>query len=565
MKARHCLCLDASVFRVLSAQVTELMSAECAADLLAGKECIRRVFRSDWWDWGNGSRLLFWRWPEAHRQAARDGYPAFVLGELPRYKKPQPREKDPDNVIRVRSKLTVVRDRGYISPGQVKSLTGFFSVKKGETDIRMVYDASKSGLNKVLWAPNFGLPTVNVLTRAVDEGSWMGDLDIGEMFLNFCLDPNLQEFCGVDLRPYFSEEVARGQTLWERWVRCMMGLKISPYVAIKGILLAMEVVFGDKDDPNNPYGWMDVVLNLPGSASYDPSKPKVWRRKNKNGDLASTTIGYVDDSRPVAGSQEECWRVMNQTGARLSYLGIQCAARKTRPPSKSPGAWAGSVVAVREEGVGVKCTQEKWDKVKRILTEISQAMAAGPDLDRKSLESQRGFLIHIQGTYPTMTPYLKGIHQTIDSWRPGRDKEGWKCKRQLDEILIWDENTRSLVRVADTAGPSRVVPATRLQDDVECLLQLFSADTPPLRLVRSKNIAVTLYGFGDASGVGFGSTIQTAEGIRFRHGIWGRDSKSASSNFRELHNLILAVEDGVQQGSLEGAELYIFTDKGKFV
>jgi hypothetical protein len=29
-------------------------------------------------------------------------------------------------------------------------------------------------------------------------------------------------------------------------------------------------------------------------------------------------------------------------------------------------------------------------------------------------------------TYPSMVPYLKGIHQTLDSWRPHRDKDGWK-------------------------------------------------------------------------------------------------------------------------------------------
>jgi hypothetical protein len=65
----------------------------------------------------------------------------------------------------------------------------------------MVYDASKSGLNKSLWAANFGLPTVDALCRNKDPTSWMGDLDIGEMFLNFPFHPDLQPFCGVDLRP----------------------------------------------------------------------------------------------------------------------------------------------------------------------------------------------------------------------------------------------------------------------------------------------------------------------------------------------------------------------------
>jgi hypothetical protein len=34
---------------------------------------------------------------------------------------------------------------------------------------------------------NFGLPTVDMLVRSVDETSWLGDINIGEMLLNFML------------------------------------------------------------------------------------------------------------------------------------------------------------------------------------------------------------------------------------------------------------------------------------------------------------------------------------------------------------------------------------------
>jgi hypothetical protein len=61
----------------------------------------------------------------------------------------------------MKAKLSKVRDRRYITPGFVKSLTTFFSVPKGEDDIRMVYDASVSGLNNAIWVPRFLLPTVN--------------------------------------------------------------------------------------------------------------------------------------------------------------------------------------------------------------------------------------------------------------------------------------------------------------------------------------------------------------------------------------------------------------------
>ena len=51
----------------------------------------------------------------------------------------------------------------------------------------------------------------------------MADIDIGEMFLNFPLDKDIQPYCGVDLKPYLSDIVK-----WVMWVRCAMGLKPSP-------------------------------------------------------------------------------------------------------------------------------------------------------------------------------------------------------------------------------------------------------------------------------------------------------------------------------------------------
>jgi hypothetical protein len=90
----------------------------------------------------------------------------------------------------------------------------------------------------------------------------MSDMDMGEQFLNFPLHPDLQECCGIDLRPYFSD--TPGPTMWLCWTRCMMGLKSSPYFSIKATHLGEEVAFGDPADINNPLQWKSVRLNLPG-------------------------------------------------------------------------------------------------------------------------------------------------------------------------------------------------------------------------------------------------------------------------------------------------------------
>ncbi len=112
----------------------------------------------------------------------------------------------------------------------------------------MVYDASQSGLNACLWVPSFALPTVEALTRVMDEHSWMGDIDLTDMFLNFPLDPKLRPFCGIDLKPFIE-----GIRSWECWIWCMMGLRSSPYAAIRALLFAFEVMLGNRLDPNNVY------------------------------------------------------------------------------------------------------------------------------------------------------------------------------------------------------------------------------------------------------------------------------------------------------------------------
>ena len=117
----------------------------------------------------------------------RDGTPLFIHPNLlPNYWKRQAWPSDKAERKKLGKKLNVVSDRRYICSGFVKSLTGFFPVKKGiDGDIRVVYDASKCGLNDALWCPNFFLPTIDSVLRNATSDTWFGDIDLGEMFLLF--------------------------------------------------------------------------------------------------------------------------------------------------------------------------------------------------------------------------------------------------------------------------------------------------------------------------------------------------------------------------------------------
>jgi hypothetical protein len=160
--------------------------------------------RASWWGWDAGSALFFLRWLKEFLKEAHDGTPVRISGMLPiiRYRKPQQAERDPLKQTKIEEKLESVRYQGYVKPGPVVSLTSFFCVDKGHTDIRMVYNASKSGLNDVVWVPSFGLPTVDPTLRGVDSMTSLGDLDLGEMFLNFPVDHKICPYAGLDLTGY---------------------------------------------------------------------------------------------------------------------------------------------------------------------------------------------------------------------------------------------------------------------------------------------------------------------------------------------------------------------------
>jgi hypothetical protein len=102
-------------------------------------------------------------------------------------------------------------------------------------------------------------------------------------------------------------------------------------------------------------------------------------------------VGFVDDLRPMGPSRRKAWLAARRVASILIHLGIQYAARKRRDVSQSPGAWAGSVVRVTKEGVFTLVADEKWEKFRSLISELSVLIEATPEaLSRKRLEQIRG-------------------------------------------------------------------------------------------------------------------------------------------------------------------------------
>ena len=570
-------------------------------DWKVGSDAVRRGVNSTWWEWSDGSTLKFWRWPRCYMAAVRDGTKLFVdHNKLPRYRKPQIVTQDPTARQQVEKKINKVRQRRYIEQGLVKSVTAFFDVPKGDNDIRMVYDATKCGLNEALWTPNFFIPTIDTILRNADDNTWFGDIDLGEMFLNYWINDELRPYVGVDVTnmgersedkygnvTFISED--KNGKIWERWERTLMGFQSSPYICTQMFSWSEDCLKGDRKDPTNPLKWDDVCLNLPGASGYDPGRPWVYKYDRESGQLASFLGTYIDDIRTGAASEAACRATSRRVASWTNYFGQQDAPRKRRPPSTKPGAWSGAMVrSTKGVGLFVTCSEEKWLKGKAIVKELYDKVVVKEveNLSYKSLEKGVGFLVYLSRTFPVIFPYLRCVYNMMNGWRKDCNKEGWKMtstewQRFLEEEMEFEGNLKAFYKGRGNVGkegktnkrigkrkrgkdkrdvPDWVTPVPAMKKDLEALMKIFETATPPDRLIRGKSINVVKYGFGDASKAGFGASWEGKSGIRYRYGVWGADMDDESSNLREFTNLVETFEEMEKEGELDGVEIFMFTD-----
>jgi hypothetical protein len=252
--------------------------------------------------------------------------------------------------------------------------------------------------------------------------------DMGDMFHNFPLHANTVKYTTINLAPleWGPEECKHW---WVCWKQNLMGFRSSLYNSIWTYLVVKEIIRGDQHDHTNAFQWSSIMLNLPGMLSYQPSAGWISKQRANNS-LASNMVCFVDDQCITGSSEERVKEAGHIVSTRDSYLGLQDALRKVRTPKgvRQPGAWAGANVCIGDNGEVIVLTlQEKWDQLKAICMHWLGVVHGGDtDLDFKHLHSDQGFLVYVAQAYPRMKPYLKGFNLLLETWREGRDKDGWK-------------------------------------------------------------------------------------------------------------------------------------------
>ena len=192
----------------------------------------------------------------------------------------------------------------------------------------------------------------------------------------------------------------------------------------------------------------------------------------------------------------------------------------------------------------------------------------------------RGFFMYVVSTYTWLNPYMKGMHLTVDSWRPGRAEDGFKMtpnETQKLESSLWGriglpcrrEDKGGVDHVVDMpehdgdCAPATVLPVGHYIRDLECLTTLTSTLEPPQQLYQATQQAA-FYVLGDASGKGKGNTVVEQYGIDYESGAWNLQWCQNYSNCQEAENLADRLERLVLDRSLVDHEVFLITDNSAF-
>ena len=196
-----------------------------------------------------------------------------------------------------------------------------------------------------------------------------------------------------------------------------MGFAPLPYMVTNDLLEVEYLISWERYFCNNVFQWLRVVLDLRGMKRYQPSRPWVYKIRVDE-KLANDLFFYIDDGRSTVFSAKEGWRALRSIGRMIGFLRIQDANRKRTIPSMTSGEWDGTSTNGLNDSTTGLVSVKKWKKGQNIIYRIQEELERKGRFKSQGVRAWYRVLIYLSRTYRMMIPYLKGAHQTLDSWRP---------------------------------------------------------------------------------------------------------------------------------------------------
>jgi hypothetical protein len=574
---------------------------------------IRRVQACRYFKWVRGSRILYWKLPEEWHTDFRDGIRCWKLpgAVLPRGRMRNIPTETREQELLTREKIFRLRFNWYLEKGLMHLVIPRFTVPKA-TDVRVVWDSRSNGHNACLWAPSFilgdfgdleeivvkwiSMPVETYLLKGSPDQdytqeadnfikSWQLDIDVGQQFNNYASHPDDRPYCGV--RMIDTKNDGSPERHWfMRFSALHFGGKCSPFIAGVGQQRILEWAKKPPADDTSPFQYTKVILNLPTSYTWDPSLPRVMRIR-KDGELASAEVNYVDDIHPVVRGVDShnAVRVARFLKSRMNSVGNQADDKKYRPPTCRPGAWKGEIMHTDQPLPRKSTTQKKWTRFKDGVIWVLENSRSQSSVATAELRRIAGLGINVTDVYRDARCYLKGFFNAIEAFRAGRDRNGWRLKKEMQQewgaevqdqsglsTFQLDASMESAERLeaedASTATAAADYPlltpiTPELITHCEALLSLFEHDVPTAIFIRPASSSAYRYYIGDASREGLGGATQYPDGtIRGRRGVWKADFAEGGSNLREAQNQVNHLISEVRAGLHDGCALWAFTDNG---
>lgn len=562
-------------------------------DIEAVHDIIRRVKAASYWEWHRGSRLFFWRFPEEWRDDARDGVEFWKLDTPPSGIFPNIPAETREAELTIRKKIFKLLFRGYQEHGFVKLVIPRFSIVKATegnviTDIRCIWDCKANGLNAVLWAPGFRLPSaedaknmvVKYLDRTIAEylededpkvdysqdesvmtKSTALDIDVGEMFYNYRTHKKDRQFLGA--RIISTRHSGKEPSRFVRFTALPFGARTSPFIAYQGQCRILELAEGDKDDESNPFQWDRVHMNLPCAQNFDPSLPRVFRLR-KDGEMATSQNPYVDDihavGRDTPGQPSRTEAAGKRLKRKMNYYGNQADERKFRFHSLNPGSWRGIIISTGGPFPMISTTMKKWTRFKDGLKWIISAGRVDDYIDTAELRRLAGLGVHITEVYSDVRCYLRGFFNAIEAFRWNRDCDGWRLQDAMESAAqLEDEDASRAAAGQDYPATTKIT--SELLMHASALLEVFKSEEPLCLPIRPSHKGKLRYFIGDASAEGLGSGIQYPNReLRGREGLWDESFAGGGSNLREAQCQVNQLLHEIKEGLHDGCEIWAFSD-----
>ena len=484
-------------------------------------------------------QVLWWEFPEAHREAVR-------VGSSLRFLVDPGEELIPNPPLTPEQLETVVKfvDE-LIALGVVRKATRklrrvcpiFVVPKAGQPgQWRCIADMRRGGQNECCGLDPIYLPTSRDILPQLYSGGYSGVADASKYFHNYPTLDNERDLMGI-IHP------TTGEHLW--YVGLPMGSVNSPSIScrigegILELLRAESPLFKATSRKENT--WRSAL----NTGEYDQDLSHGYVSYQDNGNPVAQVYAFVDDFLIHAASWEECAAAMTVFMDLMVRLGMICQKVKTSPPSQIQ-KYCGFIY----DCTGAPSLQIPPNKVSRCLASVDYLLSRPRDhiLSRLSLAVIAGVLQSVVDATPQRLGqgHLRPLHDDL---------------HRLDEEM--DIPTTGAAKYYTSVELSRA--SIRALEWWRDFLEI----NPGAATCRSTSANGLVMKWGDGSGTGTGGTTELypltaaqerCPNIELWMGVWKVQAQVQTSNWKEARTILEALRQEKDGRRLKGATVFYMTD-----